>query len=740
MTATVSFDAMDHCVQFYENDAYLIDQIGEFFDQGMAADDVCIVIATPPHRDALQVRRGARSHGMAGAHRTYIALDAATTLRSFMVDGWPDEGLFYSVMDRLFGQFSSRPAKRIKVFGEMVALLHQENNTGAAIQLEKLWNALADRYSFSLLCAYPMNGFGSGELSEPFRHICATHSHVYPTESYVSSNDSRTLYRTIAALQQRAFALESEVARRRAIEVVVGEKERRLTERSAELERANALLVAEINKRKAIEQNLLHAQDVMNSAQQVAHMGSWEFDAATRKLNCSDEYFRIYGLSPQELELDLDLVHAMVHPDDRQTVRDAILATWATKGEYKSEKRIVRRDGTVRHVVSRGSPVLNERQELVRIIGYTLDITERKQIEQKLKESEERFRSLVNLSSDGYWEQDAQMRFVKLSAHGAHKIGVEASSLLKRTRWDLNANSCDEESRARLEANFRRREPFYDFEYSFETESGAREYLQTSGEPIFDGNGGFLGYRGVAKVITAQRMVEEALRKSQSNLQELAAHQEQVKEEERKRIAREVHDELGGLLTGIKAYLSVCADRAAGQDDTMDKLLADAADLTDRATDAVRKIITDLRPSVLDQLGLSVALQWYADEVMERTGLKCSCAIDPEIASLEIDPERSIAVFRIVQEALTNVVRHAQASSVSIHARQSGNFIVLTVEDDGKGIEADHLLNGQSWGLKGMYERVRHFGGHLKIVPLDTRGTLVTLELPTSQSHEQSKN
>jgi signal transduction histidine kinase len=235
----------------------------------------------------------------------------------------------------------------------------------------------------------------------------------------------------------------------------------------------------------------------------------------------------------------------------------------------------------------------------------------------------------------------------------------------------------------------------------------------------------------------ANALESEVLRrkKAEEILSDLAARQERIKEDECRRIAREVHDELGGLLTGIKAYVSVVIDRAASAGVPPDKLLGEAAHLADDAIDTMRRVISDLRPSVLDQLGIWAALEWYAEQIEERTNLSCKCKIAETAAVIETDPERSIMLFRIVQEALTNVIRHAGASSVTIRAMRQEDYIEVEIQDNGKGIDVERLLDRESWGIQGMYERVRHFGGELKIIGIPGLGTNVALRLPMESRH-----
>ncbi len=273
-------------------------------------------------------------------------------------------------------------------------------------------------------------------------------------------------------------------------------------------------------------------------------------------------------------------------------------------------------------------------------------------------------------------------------------------------------------------------------DYRLLTRSGRVLWFRDEAEAVTDDTGRHMFVQGILVNITQNKMAEEALRQSQGELRRLAAHQDQVKEEERKRIAREIHDELGSQLTSIKAYVSVSVEQARARGQEPDPLLNDAADMAKAAIETVRRVITDLRPSVLDQLGVWAALEWYAGRVHKMSGLACACAIDDSVAELEVDAELATMLFRVVQEALTNVVRHAEATEVSVAARLQSGLVVLEVIDNGKGIDTERLLNRESMGLLGMYERARHFGGELKISGIPGKGTSVVLRLNVNREHE----
>jgi len=279
-------------------------------------------------------------------------------------------------------------------------------------------------------------------------------------------------------------------------------------------------------------------------------------------------------------------------------------------------------------------------------------------------------------------------------------------------------------------------EPMH-LEYRLLARDGSAMWFRDECRAVCDETGRRLFVQGMLIDITHSKQAEEALRQSQEELRQLAAHQEHAKEEERKRIAQEIHDELGGLLTSIKAYVSVANERAVQAGADADQLLNEAARLADSAIGAVRKVITDLRPSVLDQLGIWAALEWYAGQIQERSGMECICSVSAAAQEIDIDHERSTMLFRVVQEALTNAVRHSAATLIAIDVTSSAGSVSVRVADNGKGIDTERLLNRESWGILGMYERTRHFGGELKITGTPGQGTAVLLHLPLGAKHAE---
>lgn len=220
---------------------------------------------------------------------------------------------------------------------------------------------------------------------------------------------------------------------------------------------------------------------------------------------------------------------------------------------------------------------------------------------------------------------------------------------------------------------------------------------------------------------------ETDLRASRQELRNLASHLESIREQERTDIAREIHDELGQALTALKFDVHWVGQRVGAEPHLVDKTRA-MSKAIDTTVQAVRRIASELRPKLLDDLGLSAAIEWQAHQFEEHSGITCDIQSDPE--DLVLDTASSTALFRIFQETLTNVARHAVASSVHVLLRQGPNRVEMTVTDDGSGITAEQASDAQSLGIVGMRERAYALGGTLDVRGESGRGTTVRVTLP----------
>src|SRR5438045_317152 len=242
MTDWSEMSETEHFVQFYDADDFLLNSLSSYIGMGLSTDDACIVVATKAHREGLDKRL--QEYGLdvfaARASTQYIQLDAAETLAQFMEGHLPDAGRFAEVVGSLVMRAASG-GRRVRIFGEMVALLWGQGKVDAALCLEALWNDLRKTHAFVLFCAYPMGACGGEALADSFKGVCAGHSRVIPAESYAALADPDKRLRAIIELQQKAVSLEAEIAERRQGEAALRAVKEKLENQVAEAETANRM-------------------------------------------------------------------------------------------------------------------------------------------------------------------------------------------------------------------------------------------------------------------------------------------------------------------------------------------------------------------------------------------------------------------------------------------------------------------------------------------------------------------
>jgi len=232
---------------------------------------------------------------------------------------------------------------------------------------------------------------------------------------------------------------------------------------------------------------------------------------------------------------------------------------------------------------------------------------------------------------------------------------------------------------------------------------------------------------GITTEITAAKVAEQRIRESEAEFRRLSAHVETVKEKERARIAREIHDDLGGTLTAIKIDLMSLANRLSPRSGALKEKVASVDRLVDVAIQSTVRIAADLRPGALD-CGIVAAIQWQARDFARRTGIRCIVHTKEDDILLPAEP--SVAVFRIFQEALTNIAKHSHATAVEIHLEQTANWFTLAVRDNGQGIADADRRKRASFGIRGMLERSRDLGGQVDISGAPGHGTTMRLKVP----------
>lgn len=368
----------------------------------------------------------------------------------------------------------------------------------------------------------------------------------------------------------------------------------------------------------------------------------------------------------------------------------------------------------------------------------------RRRAEQAVAAVEDRLRLVARATNDAIWDWDLSAQtlhwsegFQSLFGFHPHDLSAGVESWYER----LHPEERERVIATRYAVINGVGETWSD-QYRFRRVDGTYAHVLDRGYVLRNDEGRVMRAIGALTDLTKQKEAETAIAAAYERLRNLMLQLEHTREDERKRIARELHDEFGQLLTGLKLDLSwlsrqVAREAAALPTLVMDKLQA-MTKLVNDSIQLVRRVASDLRPSILDDLGLIPALQWQAREFESRAGFSCETAMPPDLAQRNLDPDRSSALFRIAQELLTNVMRHARASRARLALSEESNGWLLEVSDNGRGIADKDHINPTTLGLRGIQERVTLFGGTLEFRGEPHKGTTVRVWMPQRSDHAGS--
>jgi two-component system sensor histidine kinase UhpB len=347
------------------------------------------------------------------------------------------------------------------------------------------------------------------------------------------------------------------------------------------------------------------------------------------------------------------------------------------------------------------------------------------------RKTTERLRLALSSANQGLWELNVQTGRAVLSPEYCRLLGYQPSELnFGNAQWGDYVHPTDMAGVSQVYADYLAgRVPIYTVEYRQRTKAGAWRWLLSVGKVVeWDQDGRPLRMLGICTDIHERKLGEEELRESREQLRQLALAQERAREAERTQIARELHDELGSALTGLKMDVSWLLGRLPPDADADRARAEETLTLINGTVDVVRRMSADLRPGVLDDLGLGSAIRWLAAQFGNRAGLEITTTGLDDLPDT-ITGDRATAVFRILQEALTNVARHAQATAVEISAWTDEGILRLEVRDDGRGYVPRPPGGRVSLGILGMQERAAAWDGDVTVAPAPN-GTVVLLQMP----------
>jgi PAS domain S-box-containing protein len=681
-----------HTVQFYASDEFLVDELGRLFGAALTEGQAAVVIGTKAHQETLARRLkgyGAES-SQAAAEGRYLAFDAGEMLSRFLVDGRIDQFKFFETVGDVISRASAASRDEnhgVVIFGEMVALLWAEGKTELAIQLEKLWNALARTYSFSLRCAYPMQSFSFERDAAAFAEICGQHS-------------------TLTAEQPLAGGEKTAGHARKLSSAGPGAPEWRDREE---------------HFREFVEAVQDYAIFMLDPAGRITswNAGAERIKGYTRAEILGSHFSRFYP--PEDVESGkpqklLDLArHVGRAEDEGWRIRKGGSRFWA-------------------HVII--TAIRDKNGQLVGFGKVTRDLTEQKRTESVLHRQEERFQLFVHAVQDYAMFMLDPDGYVTTWNRGAERIkGYKASEIIGQhfsCFYPLGLRA----ERPKRALEIAARDGHFETEDWRVRKDGSRFWASVVLTAIRDEAGSLIGFGKVTRDLTermlAQRELEssrEKLRDSERALRELSLHLLRSQDEERRRIGREIHDSLGQYLSVLKIKLeSMNAPPECSKD------LSACTDLLDTCLKEVRTVSYLLYPPMLEEMGLRSAVPWYLDGFSRRSGITTTFKIPDDFGRLGLDVE--LVLFRVLQECLTNVQRHSGSPTADISIDRDSDLITLEVADRGKGLPPAVLeQGGQDWmgslgvGLRGMSERLQQLGGSLEISS-DGQGTRVRATVP----------
>ncbi len=517
--------------------------------------------------------------------------------------------------------------------------------------------------------------------------------------------------------------------------------------------------IADVTERKRAEEALLQNLRRFELVAEGARVGFWFCDLPFDKL-IWDERVKEHFWLPPDAEVTINTFYERLHPDDRERTRQAIAESNANKTPYDIEYRTVSPDGRLKWIRALGTTLYDAAGRPMSFDGLTLDVTDGKLIEEREQKitaesiaATAKFRAVFEQTSvfAGIMAVDGTLldaNQISLDACGFRADEVMGRPFWETPWWRLSSAVQAKIRKATLEAAqgipYREILPYHwadgserlvDFGlHPIRDEEGRILFLHPTGVDVTEVKRAEEKYRNLAEGLDAEVRVRtsEVVRQSEQ-LRDLSSRLLRVQDEERRHIARELHDSAGQILTVLSIQLSQAAQRVPKRSPLLAKHLAESEQLVQQLSQEIRTMSYLLHPPLLDETGLLGAIRWYADGLKERSGLSITLEVAAQFDRLPREIE--LVLFRLVQECLTNIHRHSGSTTGFIRIAREGENAALEIQDQGKGIPAEKLsdiqLSGCGVGIRGMRERVHSVGGYMNIESND-RGTTISFQVPVS--------
>jgi PAS domain S-box-containing protein len=727
-----------HLCHFYETKEDLLDILIPYFNTGLENNEFCVWVVSDPlgEEEAKNAFRQAVheadrylttghieicSHSIFPSSRQQTSptgrmeivphtewyLKGGAFIAEQVLDGWNEK-----LADAL-----ARGYAGLRANGNEAWLT--EENRKDFIQYEKTLDERLVDQRMIVLCSYPLSSSSAAQVFD----VVNAHQ--------------------VAVIRRRGDweVLETPEVKRAKQEIqrLNEELEQRVVERTRELAAANEELRKEIAERKGAEEARRASETKFRRLLDSSIIGVVFWDLNGNLLSANDLFLNMTGYSREDLQQGLLSWKNLTPPEYAYVDGRAIAELQVTGTCVPFEKEYIRKDGS-RVPVLIGSALLEGHDD--KGSSFIMDITERKRSEEKLKQSENQLAEAQHLAHVGSWDWDLRTNKVTWSDEHYRIFGLEPGTIMVAGDAMPFIHPDDQDLvRGTIKGAVANKER-YSFYYRALRPDGTERIVHSRGSVLTDERGEAIRVFGATQDVTELKQAEDDLKATTGQLRALSASLQSAREQESTRIARELHDELGGALTALRwdleevgGVISEATDSTQLAD--LRKKIEAMTTLTGTTLDTIRRLASELRPMALDELGLVEAIEWQALQFQTRTGIAVEYKCSQE--KVDLNSEQSTAVFRILQETLTNVLRHAQATEVTITMKQESGEFFLAIKDNGRGITESEKSGAHSLGLLGMRERANLIGAQIDIIGIEGKGTLVAMRIPISESSEREK-
>jgi PAS domain S-box-containing protein len=513
-------------------------------------------------------------------------------------------------------------------------------------------------------------------------------------------------------------------------------------------------VVRDITEQKQAEEALRESEAKYRSLVESTNAIPWKLDLTSRRFTyMGKQVEQVFGY-PADTWVDAGTWADRIYPKDRKAAVNYCNRAIKQGENHDFEYRMIAADGSIvwiRDIVS----VKVGDQGPEELIGFMLNITERKKAEeeirklneeleqkvdkrtQELRETREYTENIIKSMLDALLVVNPDTTIKTVNKAIINLLGYKENELIGKPISMIFAAA---EEGLHLDAiglkELIKKGFVREVEKTLLAKDGNKIPVLFSGSVMRDPEGKIQGIVCAALDITERKLAEDELKESREELRNLAAHLQSIQEEERRRIARDIHDDLGQMLTALKLGLSHHAKSLPKAQKSLIKESKKMSRLADDAINTLQRISSELRPALLDDLGLVAAIEWQVKEYQNRTGIKCELTFDPE--EITLDEELSTAIFRALQASLTNIVRHADATRVNVSVKVGDNRLFLKVVDNGRGITEKEISDPKSIGLVGIRERFYPWRGKVQINGIQGKGTIVMVSVPLDKGRERT--